>query len=73
MPLVTALANRVSELKELDLIGVSVATNWPVRWVTPLKKQVHLGWEYNDAQDPTQEMSDNLTAKKMVELLQEMF
>jgi hypothetical protein len=38
MPLVIALANRVSELKELDLTGVSVATNWLVHRVTPLKK-----------------------------------
>jgi hypothetical protein len=27
-PLVTTLAGRVSELKDLGLIGISVATNW---------------------------------------------
>jgi hypothetical protein len=47
MPIVTALASRVSKLKELGLIRVSVAANWLVRRVTPLKKQVHPGWEYN--------------------------
>jgi hypothetical protein len=30
IPLVTALANRVSELKELSLTKVSVAANWLV-------------------------------------------
>jgi hypothetical protein len=47
VPLVTALADRVSVLKELGIIGVSVAANWMVHRVTPLKKQVHLGWEYS--------------------------
>jgi hypothetical protein len=39
----------------------------------PLKKQVHAGWEYNSAQDPTWETSSNLATSKMVEFLQEMF
>jgi hypothetical protein len=42
-------------------------------WITPLKKQVHPRWEYSDAQDPTQESSDNIEASKLVELLGEMF
>jgi hypothetical protein len=72
-PLVTGLANQVSELKELGLTGVSMAANWLVHRVTPLKKQVHSGWEYSGTQDLSWEMSDNLTASKIVELLQEMF
>jgi hypothetical protein len=47
MPLVTVLASRVNELKELNLIEVSVATNWFVPGVVPLKKQVHPSWEYS--------------------------
>jgi hypothetical protein len=50
-----------------------VATNWLVRQVTPLKKQVHPGWEYSGVEDLTSEMSDNLSATKMVEFMQEMF
>jgi hypothetical protein len=73
MPLVVALANRVSELKELSLTGVSVTANWLVHRVTPLKNQVHPGWECNGVQDPTRETSDNVEANKMVKLLQEMF
>jgi hypothetical protein len=69
MPLVTALANRINELKELGLTKVSVAANWMVHRVTPLKKQVQPGWEYNGVQDPTRETSSNLVASKMVGLL----
>jgi hypothetical protein len=50
-----------------------VATNWLVCQVTPLKKQVHPGWEYSGVEDLTSEMSDNLSATKMVEFMQEMF
>jgi hypothetical protein len=38
MPLVSALANRISELKELGLIRVSVAANWLVHRVMLLMK-----------------------------------
>jgi hypothetical protein len=70
---VTILANRVSELKGLGLTGVGVAANWLARLVTPLKKLVHLGWEYYGVQDLTRESGDNIEANKPVELLQEMF
>jgi hypothetical protein len=69
MPLVTTLANRVNELKELSLTGVSVAANWLVCQVTLLKKQVHPGWEYSGVQDSNLETSSNLAASKMVVLL----
>jgi hypothetical protein len=46
MAIVTALASRVSKLKELVLTGVSVAASWLVPQVMPLKNQVHPGWEY---------------------------
>jgi hypothetical protein len=73
MPLVSTLAGQVSGLKELCLTRVSVATNWLVHRDTPLKKHVHPGWEYNGIEDLTHEMSDNLSATKIVELLQEKF
>jgi hypothetical protein len=38
MPLVSALAGRISGLKELDLTGVNMAANWLVHRVTSLKK-----------------------------------
>jgi hypothetical protein len=38
-----------------------------------MKKQVHLGWEYDGLQDPTQEISDNIGISKLVKLLEEMF
>jgi hypothetical protein len=41
IPLVSALASRVSELKRLDLTGFCGAANWLAHRVTPLKKQVH--------------------------------
>jgi hypothetical protein len=69
MPLVIALANRVGELKELDLTGVSVATNWLVHRVTPLKKQLRPSWEYSDVQDLTREMSNTIEDNKMIEIL----
>jgi hypothetical protein len=73
LPIVAALANWVSDLKRRSLIGVCMATNWLARRVTPLKKQVHPGWEYNGLQDPTRETSDNLRVNEVVKLLQEMF
>jgi hypothetical protein len=45
LPIITALANRVSDLKRRDLTGVCVAANCLAHRVTPLKKQVHQGWE----------------------------
>jgi hypothetical protein len=69
MPLVTTLANRVNELKELSLTRVSVAANWLVCQVMLLKKQVHPGWEYSGVQDSILETSSNLAASKMVVLL----
>jgi hypothetical protein len=47
LPIIASLANRVSDLKRSGLIDVCVAGNWLARRVTPLKKQVHPGWEYN--------------------------
>jgi hypothetical protein len=41
--------------------------------VTPLKKQAHLGWEYNRLQDPTRESFDDIGVSKLVKLLEEMF
>jgi hypothetical protein len=73
MLIVSALASRVSELKGLGLTRVSMAANWLAHRVTPLKKQVHPGWEYSGVQDPTRESKNNIEANKLVELLQEMF
>jgi hypothetical protein len=35
------------------LTGVYMVTHWLAHRVMPLKKQVHPGWEYSGAQDPT--------------------
>jgi hypothetical protein len=37
-----------------------VAAHWLACRVTPLKKQIHLGWEYNELQDPTQETTEKI-------------
>jgi hypothetical protein len=50
-----------------------MVANWLIHRVTPLKKQLHPGWEYSGVQDPTRETSDNLEAKKMAKHLQETF
>jgi hypothetical protein len=46
LPHVSTLTNKINHLKEHGLIGVCVATHWLARRVLPLKKEVHLGWEY---------------------------
>jgi hypothetical protein len=73
MSIISTLASRVNKLKGLNLTGVCVAANWLACRVTPLKKQVHPRWEYNEVQDPTQESSDNIEAGKLMEVLGEMF
>jgi hypothetical protein len=73
MPMVTALASRVSELMGLGLSEVCAAANRLAHHVMLLKKQVQPQWEYNRVQDPTQKSGDNIEANKLVELLQEMF
>jgi hypothetical protein len=39
----------------------------------PLKKRVHLRWEYSGLQDPTQETSEKSEVEDILELLQEIF
>jgi hypothetical protein len=41
--------------------------------VTPLKKQVHPGWEYNGLQDPTRETTTNIDVDQLMKLLEEIF
>jgi hypothetical protein len=41
------MIDKVNLLKEKGLTGVGVATHSLARRVQPLKKQVHLGWEYS--------------------------
>jgi hypothetical protein len=50
-----------------------VAANWLARRVTPLKKEVHPGWEYNRLQDPSCETMENIGDSKLVKLLEETF
>jgi hypothetical protein len=64
---------RQSDLKRRCLTDVYVAANWLARRVTPLKKHVHLGWEYSKLQDLTRELFDNIRVSKLVKLLKEMF
>jgi hypothetical protein len=73
MPTVKVLASWVSELQGLNLIGVHVVNNWLAHRVAPVKKQVHLGWEYWTVEDPTRESSDNIEVGKPIDLLKEMF
>jgi hypothetical protein len=70
---VAALTNKINHLKEQGLTGVSVAAHWLARRVLPLKKQVHLGWEYNRLLDPTQESSEKITLGLLVKHLEEIF
>jgi hypothetical protein len=73
IPMVKALASRVSELKGLGLIGVGVVANWLAYRVVLMKKQVHPGWEYYGVQYSTQELGNNIEASKLVDLLKELF
>jgi hypothetical protein len=73
LPIVDALASQVSDLKRRGLISVCVAANWLAHRVTPLKKQVHPGWEYIGLQDLSRESIENIRFSKLVKLLEEMF
>jgi hypothetical protein len=64
--LVPALFSRVNNLKARGLTRVYVATHWLVYRVTPLKKQIHPGWEYNGLQDPTRETTERIEPSKLV-------
>jgi hypothetical protein len=55
------------------LTGVYVAAHWMARKVQPLKKQVHLGWEYSGLQDLTRGTLENITLKLLVKQLGEIF
>jgi hypothetical protein len=68
-----ALTNKINLLKERGLTGVCMATQWLARRVLPLKKQVHLGWEYSRFQDQNRETSDKITLKHLVKLLEKTF
>jgi hypothetical protein len=50
-----------------------VATHWLAHRVIPLKEHIHLGWEYNRVQDPTQETSEKITPEHLLKFLEEMF
>jgi hypothetical protein len=73
LPHVAALTNKINLLKEHGLTGVCVATHCLAHRVIPLKKQVHLDWEYSGFQDLTQETSEKITPEHLVKLLEEMF
>jgi hypothetical protein len=73
LPQVAALTNKINHLKEQGLIGVYVDAHWLARWVLPMKKHVHLGWEYSRLQDPTRETSKKITLDFLVKQLEEIF
>jgi hypothetical protein len=50
-----------------------VAAHYLAHRVIPLKKQVHLGWEYIGAQDPTRENTEKIEPDHLIKLLEEMF
>jgi hypothetical protein len=70
---VVALTNKINLLKEQGLTGVCVATHWLARGVPSLKKQVHMGWEYNGFQDLTRETNERISLELLVKHLEEMF
>jgi hypothetical protein len=72
-PQVAALIDKVNLLKEKGLTCVCVAAHWLARRVQPLKKQVHLGWEYSGLQDLTRETQEKMTLELLVKHLGEIF
>jgi hypothetical protein len=70
---VAALTDKINLLKEKGLTGMCVAANWLARRVQPLNKNVHLGWEYSDLQDPTQESQEKIIPELLVKHLGEIF
>jgi hypothetical protein len=73
LPQVSALTNKINFLKQKGLTGVCVAAHWLARRVQPLKKQVHLGWEYSGSQDLTRETQENITPELLAKHLGEIF
>jgi hypothetical protein len=70
---VTALINKVNLLKGKGLTGVIMATHWLACRVQPLKRLVHLGWEYSGMQDPTRETQEKMTSEHLLKHLGELF
>jgi hypothetical protein len=64
LPIVDALANRVNDLKNQGFTVAYVTAHWLTCRVTPLKKQVHPGWEYSKIHDPTRETFDTPRPRK---------
>jgi hypothetical protein len=72
-PQVAALIGKVNLFKEKGLTDVCVAAHWMAQRVQPLKKQVHLGWEYSGLQDPTRETQKKMALELLVKHLEEIF
>jgi hypothetical protein len=70
---VAVLTNKINLLKEQVLTRVCVAAHWLAHGVLPLKKHVHLGWEYSRLQDPTRETNEKITPELLVKHLEEIF
>jgi hypothetical protein len=70
---VAVLIDKVNLMKEKDLTGMCMAAHWLARRVRPLKKQVHLGWEYSGLQDLTQETQEKMTSELLLKHLGEIF
>jgi hypothetical protein len=50
-----------------------VAAHWLAHRIQPLKKQIHLGWEYCGPQDLTRETRENITSELLAKHLGEIF
>jgi hypothetical protein len=50
-----------------------VVAHWLAHRVQPLKKQLHVGWEYSGLQDPTRETRENITLELLVKYLGKIF
>jgi hypothetical protein len=59
--------------KEKGLTCMCVAALWLACRVQPLKKQVHLSWEYSGLQDSTRESQEMMTPELLVKHLIEIF
>jgi hypothetical protein len=72
-PEVAALIDKVNLLKEKGLTSVCAAAHWLARRVQPLKKQLHLDWEYSGLQDLTWETQEKMSPELLVKHLGEIF
>ena len=60
-------------IKGVEIRGELVTTSFVVRHVQPCKERAHLGFDYRGDDDGTQEMTEPLTRKNVIERAAELF